>query len=261
MRMLSTILAVIVILFLILPIFIIYPISFSPTSYIVFPNTGFSTQWYEKLFSDAGWGMAVRNSIEIAILTTILSLILGTVAAVCMNRVSRRAKNVLGEYFRLPQTIPIIVTAISVYALLLNWQLQGTVTGLVIAHSVIALPFVVSTMNAGLEALNTNFEDAAVNLGANRFLAFFHVTLPMLRSSIGSAVLFAFLTSFDEIAVTLFITGPSVITIPKKMWDGIRLQIEPTIAALSAILVTVLIAGFLLITLGQVIRLARQKNQ
>ena len=94
--MLSTIIAVIVILFLILPIFIIYPISFSPTSYIVFPNTGFSTQWYEKLFSDAGWGMAVRNSIEIAILTTVLSLVLGTVAAVCMNRMNKRAKNILG---------------------------------------------------------------------------------------------------------------------------------------------------------------------
>ena len=116
-------------------------------------------------------------------------------------------------------------------------------------------------MNAGLEALNNNFEDAAVNLGANRFLAFFHVTLPMLKSSIASAVLFAFLTSFDEIDVTLFITGPSVITIPKKMWDGIRLQIEPTIAALSAILVTVLIAGFVLITLGQIIRSAKQKNR
>lgn len=258
--MLSTFIAIIVILFLILPIFIIYPISFSPTSYIVFPNEGFSTQWYEKLFSDAGWGLAVRNSIEIAVLTTIVSLVLGITAAVCMNRISKRWKGPLGEYFRLPQTIPIIVTAISVYALLLKWQLQGTILGLVIAHTVIALPFVVSTMNAGLESLNNNFEDAAVNLGANRFLAFFHVTLPMLRSSIGSAILFAFLTSFDEIAVTLFITGPSVTTIPKKMWDGIRLQIEPTIAALSAVLVTVLIAGFMLITLGQIIKSARQRK-
>ena len=98
-------------------------------------------------------------------------------------------------------------------------------------------------------------------LGANRFLAFFTVTLPMLRSSVGSAILFAFLTSFDEIAVTLFITGPSVTTIPKKMWDGIRLQIEPTIAALSAILVTVLIVGFLLITLGQIIQSVKNKNK
>ena len=224
--MLATTIAILVILFLILPIFILYPISFSPTSYIVFPNTGFSTQWYEKLFSDAGWGQAVQNSIEIAILTTIVSLAFGILAAVCMNRIGKKWKGLFGEYFRLPQTIPIIVTAISVYALLLKWQLQGTIPGLVIAHTVIALPFVVSTMNAGLEALNNNFEDAAVNLGANRFLAFFTVTLPMLRSSVGSAILFAFLTSFDEIAVTLFITGPSVTTIPKKMWDGIRLQIE-----------------------------------
>ncbi len=259
--MLATTIAILVILFLILPIFILYPISFSPTSYIVFPNTGFSTQWYEKLFSDAGWGQAVQNSIEIAILTTIVSLAFGILAAVCMNRIGKKWKGLFGEYFRLPQTIPIIVTAISVYALLLKWQLQGTIPGLVIAHTVIALPFVVSTMNAGLEALNNNFEDAAVNLGANRFLAFFTVTLPMLRSSVGSAILFAFLTSFDEIAVTLFITGPSVTTIPKKMWDGIRLQIEPTIAALSAILVTVLIVGFLLITLGQIIQSVKNKNK
>ena len=129
-----------------------------------------------------------------------------------------------------------------------------------IAHTVIALPFVVTTMNAGMEIINNNFEDAAVNLGANRFMAFFHVTLPMLKSSIQSAMLFAFLTSFDEIAVTLFITGPSVITIPKKMWDGIRLQIEPTIAALSVILVSVLIVGFVLTTLGQMIKAARHHH-
>ena len=194
--MIATILAVLVILFMILPIFILYPISFSPTSYIVFPNEGFSTQWYEKLFSDPLWAQAVQNSIVIAIFTTILSLLLGTIAAVCMNRFSHKWKTVLGEYFRLPQTIPIIVTAISIYALLLKWQLNGTLPGLVIAHTVIALPFVVTTMNAGMEIINNNFEDAAVNLGANRFMAFFHVTLPMLKSSIQSAMLFAFLTSF-----------------------------------------------------------------
>ena len=258
--MIATILAVLVILFMILLIFILYPISFSPTSYIVFPNEGFSTQWYEKLFSDPLWAQAVQNSIVIAIFTTILSLLLGTIAAVCMNRFSHKWKTVLGEYFRLPQTIPIIVTAISIYALLLKWQLNGTLPGLVIAHTVIALPFVVTTMNAGMEIINNNFEDAAVNLGANRFMAFFHVTLPMLKSSIQSAMLFAFLTSFDEIAVTLFITGPSVITIPKKMWDGIRLQIEPTIAALSVILVSVLIVGFVLTTLGQMIKAARHHH-
>ena len=106
--MIATILAVLVILFMILPIFILYPISFSPTSYIVFPNEGFSTQWYEKLFSDPLWAQAVQNSIVIAIFTTILSLLLGTIAAVCMNRFSHKWKTVLGEYFRLPQTIPII---------------------------------------------------------------------------------------------------------------------------------------------------------
>ena len=135
--MIATILAVLVILFMILPIFILYPISFSPTSYIVFPNEGFSTQWYEKLFSDPLWAQAVQNSIVIAIFTTILSLLLGTIAAVCMNRFSHKWKTVLGEYFRLPQTIPIIVTAISIYALLLKWQLNGTLPGLVIAHTVI----------------------------------------------------------------------------------------------------------------------------
>lgn len=258
--MIVTVIAILVLLFLILPIAILYPISLSPTSYVVFPNQGYSTQWFEKLFSDAEWAEAIQNSLQIAIITTVLSLLLGTLVAVAMNRTGRRMKSFLGEYFRLPQTVPIIVTAISMYALLLKLQLQGTMAGLVIAHTVIALPFVVSSMNAGLESLNNNFEDAAVNLGANRFRAFISVTLPMLKSSISSAVLFAFLTSFDEIAVTLFITGPRVVTIPKKMWDGIRLQIEPTIAALSVLLVSVLIVGFTLITIGQIIKSARQKK-
>lgn len=257
--MIAIIITILVLLFLIVPIINLYPISLSPTSYIVFPNRGFSTQWFEKLFADAEWGMAVQNSLLIAAMTTVAALLLGTLAAVCMNRMGRKAKGFLDEYFRFPQTVPIIVTAISMYALLLKLQLQGTVTGMVIAHTVVALPFVVSSMNAGMEALNNNFEDAAVNLGANRLRAFLGVTLPMLRSSVFSAALFAFLTSFDEIAITLFITGPRVVTIPKKMWDGIRLQIEPTIAALSVILVTVLILGFVLVTLGQVVRTARSK--
>lgn len=258
--MIVTIVAILVLLFLILPIAILYPISLSPTSYVVFPNEGYSTQWFEKLFNEPEWADAVQNSLEIAIITTILALILGTMVAVAMNRMGRKFKNVCGEYFRLPQTVPIIVTAISMYALLLKLQLQGTIVGLVIAHTVVALPFVVSSMNAGLESLNNNFEDAAVNLGASRFRAFINVTLPLLKGSISSAILFAFLTSFDEIAVTLFITGPRVVTIPKKMWDGIRLQIEPTIASLSVILVSVLIIGFILITIGQIVKSARQKN-
>lgn len=258
--MIVTVIAILVLLFLILPIVILYPISLSPTSYVVFPNKGYSTQWFEKLFSDPEWADAVQNSIKIALITTVLALVLGTLAAVAMNRTGRKMKSFWGEYFRLPQTVPIIVTAISMYAFLLKLQLQGTMVGLVIAHTVIALPFVVSSMNAGLESLNNNFEDAAVSLGANRFRAFMNVTLPMLKASISSAVLFAFLTSFDEIAVTLFITGPRVVTIPKKMWDGIRLQIEPTIASLSVILVSVLIIGFLLITIGQLIKSAKHKK-
>ena len=113
---------------------------------------------------------------------------------------------------------------------------------------------------AGLNTIPKSYYEAAQIDGANFWQRLRYVTLPMLKSSIQSAMLFAFLTSFDEIAVTLFITGPSVITIPKKMWDGIRLQIEPTIAALSAILVSVLIVGFVLTTLGQMIKAARHHH-
>lgn len=247
------IIAILVLIFMIVPIIMLYPVSLSSTSYIVFPNEDYSTQWFERILSDPEWILAIENSLKIAIITTVVSLVLGVMVAVCMNRLPRKYKNPLDEYFRLPQTIPIIVTAISVYALLLKMHLNGSVLGMVIAHTVIALPFVVSQINAGLTNTSINFEDAAVNLGSNRIRAFFDITLPMIKGAIGSAVLFAFLTSFDEIAVTMFVTGPSVITIPKKMWDGIRLQIEPTIAAISVIEVTILIVGFMLITLGQII--------
>jgi putative spermidine/putrescine transport system permease protein len=242
--MIVLLLCILVLLFLLIPIIILVPVSLSPTTFIVFPNQSYSLKWYMDLFSDQEWITSILNSLQIGIITTILALILGVVASLALRRLTRKWARFFGEYFRLAQTIPIIVSAISIYSLFNRIHLVGTIPGLVIAHTVIALPFVITTVTAGLNGINENYEMAAMSLGASRFKAFFHIILPMLRPAIFSASLFAFLTSFDEIAVTLFITGPSVETLPIKMYNGISQDIKPTLAAVSTIFIFALTIGF-----------------
>jgi putative spermidine/putrescine transport system permease protein len=259
--MTAKIMCVIVLLFLIVPILILIPVSLSPTSFVVFPNESYSLKWYQDLFADPGWMTAIANSLKIGVLTTVCAMLLGIAASLGIRSMGRKASIFFGEYFRLPQTIPIIVSAISVFALLNSLHLVGTLAGLTVAHTLIALPFVVTTITAGLFGINENFEMAAVSLGANRIQAFFHILLPMLRPSIASASLFAFLTSFDEIAVTLFITGPMVETLPMKMYNGISQNIKPTLAAVSSILVMALVIGFAVATVLQFRALKRKPSQ
>lgn len=243
---------------LLIPILILIPVSLSPTTYIVFPITEFSTQWYTDLFTDPEWALAFKNSMFIAICTTAFALILGIIIAAGLNTMKHRFQMIATEYFRLPQSVPIIVTAIAMYSLLSSLQLAGTMTGLIICHTMVAIPFVVTTISAGLVKMGHQYENAAISLGAGRLRAYKDIVLPMLLPSIGSAALFAFLTSFDEIAITLFVVSPSVITLPMKMYDGINQSIKPTLAAFSTIIVAIVATGFIISGIVQIIRYKKQ---
>lgn len=226
-------------------ILLVIPVSLSASTYITFPITEFSTQWYEDLFTDPEWAMAFKNSLFIAIVTMILSLVLGMMISIGLREIKGKLQSVFYEYYRLPQSVPIIVTAISLYSLLSRMHLSGTYTGLIICHTMVAVPFVVSVLSSGLSKIGNQYEMAARNLGAGRLRAFIDVVLPILLPSIGSASLFAFMTSFDEIAITLFVVNPTVMTIPMKMYDGINQSIKPTLAALSAIIICIVAIGFI----------------
>lgn len=255
----ANIITAILLVVLLVPILLLIPVSLSSTTYIVFPITEFSTRWYEDLFTDPEWALAFKNSMIIAFFTTIFALILGVLIAAGLNTLKRKVKMIATEYFRLPQSVPIIVTAIAMYSLLSSLKLAGTIPGLIICHTMVAIPFVVTTVSAGLSKIGDAYEMAAVNLGAGKIRAFVDIVLPLLLPSIGSAALFAFLTSFDEIAITLFVVSPSVITLPMKMYDGINQSIKPTLAALSTIIVAVVAIGFITAGVIQIVRGKKRK--
>lgn len=226
-----------IVLFLILPIFIVIPMSFSSAQYLTFPPPGLSLQWYHRFFSDSQWIDATIKSFQVGILTTMLALILGILAAEGIVKSNFPGKNIIQEIFMLPMVVPTIIVAIAVYKFQSNIGMTGTTIGLVTAHTILAIPFVITPVLSSLSNLDPNIENAALSLGANRLQTFLRITLPTIKTAVFSGAMFAFATSFDELVVTLFISGISVTTLPKRIWDGVRTQLDPTIASISSILI------------------------
>jgi len=228
-----------VLIFLMLPICIILPISFSASPYLEFPPRGFSLQWYYRYFQSSGWIDSTLLSIRVALVVTFLSTLIGTVASLGLARSRFRGKQVVNALIISPMVVPAIIIAVAFYFLFAGWRLIGTATGLILAHTVLALPFVVVNVTAALKGFDERLEQAAMNLGANRFQTFMRITLPLISPGVITGALFAFITSFDEIVVAIFIAGSRAATLPKQMWDGIRMEINPTTAAVSSLLVAV----------------------
>ena len=224
-------------IYLVIPIFVIIPISFSSAKYLQFPPQGFSLQWYADYFGTRTWLLATFVSLEVATLTMIVATILGTLASLALVRGDFKGKKLLYGIILSPMIIPVIITAVGIYYFFAKIHLIGNVTGLVLAHTVLALPFVVVNVTATLQGFDVTLERAALSLGANRFVTFMKVTFPLLRSGIISGALFAFITSFDEVVIAIFIAGSRAVTLPKQMWDGIRIAINPTISAVASLLI------------------------
>jgi putative spermidine/putrescine transport system permease protein len=223
-----------VFLFLMLPLLIVFPISFSSASYLRFPPPGFSWQWYERYFSDPVWIDATLLSIEVAVATTILSLLLGVPLAFGLTRVRYPGREAVEKLSATPIIVPTIIYSIAVYGLFAKLRLIGEWYGIAIAHTLHALPFVVIVVTAGLRRFDINQELAACGLGASRWQAVRRVTLPQIKPSLVTAAFLAFITSFDELVIAMFLAGANM-TLPKKMFDNIRMEIDPTIAAISAL--------------------------
>lgn len=226
-----------VLLFLILPMFVIVPISFSSAKFLTFPPPGWSLQWYAKYFTSSTWLAATWLSVKVAGLTMVLATGLGTLAALSLARGRFRGKATIYGLTLSPMIMPVIITAIAIYFLFSRYRLTGTLVGLTLAHTVLAIPIVVVIVSATLQGVDRNLEFAAMNLGANRFNTFWKVTLPIIRPGVISAAIFAFIVSFDEVVIAMFLSSPTTSTLPKQMWDGIRQEIDPTIAAVSTLLI------------------------
>ncbi len=223
--------------FLIMPNFIVVPISFSGARFLEFPPKQYSYQWYLNYFESEEWLAATLTSFEVAFLVTILATTVGSLAAYGLIRGRFPGKSIINSFIISPMVTPVLVTAVAVYKIYSDLGLTGTLIGFTLAHTIMALPFVVIVMTANLRGINVEVEHAARNLGANRITTLRRVVIPLALPGMISAGLFAFLISFDELIIALFISSPTLSTLPKKLWDGIRTEINPTIAAVSTLLV------------------------
>ncbi|XKH60785.1 ABC transporter permease [Halomonas sediminis] len=236
-----------VLLFLIAPVFVIIPLSFSSGSFLTYPLPGFSLRWYEEIFSDGPWMESLKNSLIVAPLATLLAMTFGTLAAVGLNRADFPGKGLILALLISPMVVPLVIVAVGMYFFFAQVGLLNSYTGLVLAHTVLGVPFVVITVNATLQGFDFNQMRAGASLGANPVRVFFTVVLPQIVPGMVSGGLFAFATSFDEVVVALFIASPTERTLPIQMFSGIRENISPAIAAMATILI--LLSTLLLITM------------
>lgn len=234
--------------FLMLPLLVVFPISLSSAPYMQFPPPGFSWQWYERYLDDPQWIDATWRSLYIGGATAVLALALGVPLAFALVRGKFFGRTILDRVALAPIIVPHIIFAVAVYGLFAKLKLIGTWYGLVVGHTVLALPFVVLVIAAGLRDFDRSLEQAAEGLGASRWQTLRKVTLPLLRPSLVSAGLLAFISSFDEVVVALFLAGANM-TLPKKMFDNIMMEIDPTIAAVSVM--QIVLVSIVLVLIGR----------
>jgi putative spermidine/putrescine transport system permease protein len=234
--------------FLMLPLLVVFPISLSSAPYMQFPPPGFSWQWYERYLDDPQWIDATWRSLYIGSGTAVLALALGVPLAFALVRGRFFGRTILDRVALAPIIVPHIIFAVAVYGLFAKLRLIGTWYGLVVGHTVLALPFVVLVIAAGLRDFDRSLEQAAEGLGASRWQSLRKITLPLLRPSLVSAGLLAFISSFDEVVVALFLAGANM-TLPKKMFDNIMMEIDPTIAAVSVM--QILLVSVVLVLIGR----------
>jgi putative spermidine/putrescine transport system permease protein len=231
---------------LIVPGLIVVPISFAGEASLAFPPESWSTRWYSNFFTDPAWTDATWATIRIGALTTIAATVLGTATAFGVVRGRFPGKVLVNALILSPMIVPLVVTAIAIYAVFLDWHVVGTTLGLVAAHTVLALPFVVVTVGASLRTFDIRLEDAAASLGAGPWGTFWHVTLPGIRAGVLGGALFALVTSFDEVAVSLFLTTADLQTLPVQIFNGINRAIDPTIAVVSTLILALTVLGFVI---------------
>jgi putative spermidine/putrescine transport system permease protein len=237
-RIVLGIFSALVLLYLVAPVLIVIPMSFSAAKYLPFPPPGLSLQWYENFFARSDWTSATIQSIRVAFMVMVLSTVLGVAASLALVRASFPGKEIVNLIIVSPLVVPAIIVAIAIYGLYVQLRLVQTFWGLVLAHTVLAIPYVIVNVSATLRGFDIRLEQAAQSLGANGWQTFRHVTLPLISPGIFAGAVFAFIASFDELIVALFIAGARGRTLPMRMFEGLRMEIDPTIAAVSSMLIT-----------------------
>jgi putative spermidine/putrescine transport system permease protein len=243
--------AILVLGFLALPILIIFPLALSPSSYLSFPPRGLSLQWVSRVAADSNWLQSLQVSLAVAAMTAVFALVLATLAALALTRADVPARRVVLALLLMPMILPGIITSIAVYFFMSKIGLAGSLIGMAIGHTILALPVAVIILSATMQGFDMRLEQAALSLGASRLTAFRRITLPLIAPGFASAAIFAFLSSFDELLMSLFLSGPGQQTLPVRIWSAVLFQLDPTIAAVSALLVLVSVVALGFTTLLQ----------
>jgi len=225
-----------VFLFLVAPILAIVPLSFNSEPWFSYPLAGISLRWYHDFFASSRWQNAVINSMLVGTATTGLATVLGTLAALGLSRAKLPLRGLIMSLLISPMIVPIVITSVAMYFFYALVDLANSYLGIILAHTALATPFVVITVTATLSGFDHSLTRAAASLGASPTLAFRKVMLPLILPGVISGALFAFVTSWDEVVVVLFLAGPEQRTLPLQMFDGIREEINPTITAVATLL-------------------------
>ena len=228
-----------VLLFLVAPVLIIVIVSFSGADYLRFPPPFLSLRWYHRFLGVSVWRRAIGVSAQVAGLTMLFATLLGFLAALALVRGRFRGKGVIYAFLLSPAIVPTIITAIGLYFFFARLKVTGSILAMALGHTVLALPVVVIIMAATLQGFDIRLEQAALSLGAGRLTALRRITLPLIVPGLLSAALFAFLTSFDELLIPLFLSGVEVQTLTVRVWNSLLLEVDPTIAAVSSFLIGV----------------------
>lgn len=245
-RIVFYILSAAVLLFLIAPILAVIPLSFSSNSILSYPLQGLSLRWYDSVFSSPKWYVAFANSMIVGLSATAISVILGTMASFGLARRSGLIATAIRVLVLSPMIVPIVLVAVASYLFLAPLRLTNTMTGMILAHTVIAVPFVVIPVLTAIEQLDGDLVRAAAACGARPWTAFRRVTVPSIAPSLASGALFAFAASFDDVVIALFVAGPDQRTLPREMYSSLRETISPDLIAVATVMMIFSTALFLL---------------
>ena len=232
--------------FLILPIIVIVPLSFNAEPFFSFTAgmlrldpDAYSLRWYREILNNPNWMLAIRNSFMIGIAATLIATCLGTLAAVGLTSRNMPFKNLITAIMLSPMIVPLIIMAAGMFFFYTRYNIAGTYFGIIIAHAALGIPFVMISVTATLAGFDNALYQAGLSMGATPLRAFRDITLPLIRPGVISGALFAFVTSFDEVVVVIFLAGPGQRTIPRQMFAGLRESINPTILAVATLLILV----------------------
>ena len=234
-RLIRAVLCCIVAVWLLAPLVVVVVISFSSAPFLQFPPPGFSMRWYDQLFSTPAWTNSLLVSVEIMVPAAFFATVLGTAASYALVRGRVPGANLIMACLMLPLIVPGMITAAALFGVYRGLGLNGTLTGLIIGHTVLCLPYVVATVTSALRVQDERLEQAAATLGASPWSAFRHVTLPLILPAVLSSLLVTMILTFDELIVSLFVSSARVRPVAVQMWSNLLGDFDPTISAIASV--------------------------